>query len=585
MTRKPRARHPRPDPKRNGRPSRPSRNQNEQPATWQTDLAAGAERTDNRYCEAKPDPAKREIFARAVKRAWEKTAPYNPMDDAKASVELFGPPKPGTLDARLSDLRQRERELAAADEQARSERQSNLHGDGLNRQEPAPQGRRGFGDLSGLSKYSTETAAPAPLERTPKQKPHPFSEEKVEDMAHRLKPDVLSDDPDDHPLTAARAAPAAPPPPAMRQRILDSKGLAVGAIAGLTFGAYVAYQTLWADSGWNAEPAQLTLKAPNTVPAPDAASRRAPDRAVRTKHQMRLAVAPQTPGSDPKTLPVPPKPRLQAQVVPRDPAVIAPKTLAAVVPPPAPQPSPAARPAPAAPVQTLPPPPAPAPQAKSAPAPKPAPAVKLQPAAPKLPVIKTTPTVKLKPAPQAAQPPAPAVEPPPIVQAAPASPPPPVVRHAARKAPPGGNTIIVPQSATREDLIPPHVPGRDTGPPLKLNPTARAPKPGLTTQPVPSDAVSAMIAQADGHMKDGDISAARLLFEHAARRGNALAAFKLGQAYDPIVIEQAEVYGVLPDAALAKKWYEFAVKRGHGRAGPALGKLKSYLTRVDQFQN
>jgi hypothetical protein len=36
---------------------------------------------------------------------------------------------------------------------------------------------------------------------------------------------------------------------------------------------------------------------------------------------------------------------------------------------------------------------------------------------------------------------------------------------------------------------------------------------------------------------------------------------------------------------LAKKWYEFAVKRGHGRAGPALGKLKSYLTRVDQFQN
>ena len=41
------------------------------------------------------------------------------------------------------------------------------------------------------------------------------------------------------------------------------------------------------------------------------------------------------------------------------------------------------------------------------------------------------------------------------------------------------------------------------------------------------------IAKAEELLRQGDVSGARLLLEHASRQGSAVASFKLAETYDP----------------------------------------------------
>ncbi|MBV9562089.1 MAG: hypothetical protein JOY90_16830 [Bradyrhizobium sp.] len=71
-------------------------------------------------------------------------------------------------------------------------------------------------------------------------------------------------------------------------------------------------------------------------------------------------------------------------------------------------------------------------------------------------------------------------------------------------------------------------------------------------------------------MSDGDISAARLMFEQAAEAGSAAAAFALAETYDPAILRRKTVPH---DIALARSWYEKARDRGVSMAEDRLARL------------
>jgi TPR repeat protein len=64
----------------------------------------------------------------------------------------------------------------------------------------------------------------------------------------------------------------------------------------------------------------------------------------------------------------------------------------------------------------------------------------------------------------------------------------------------------------------------------------------------------------------GDLAAARLVLRRAANAGDAHAAMTLAGTYDPVVLEKLGVHGFVPDAAMARVWYEKAKKFGSAAA-------------------
>lgn len=56
----------------------------------------------------------------------------------------------------------------------------------------------------------------------------------------------------------------------------------------------------------------------------------------------------------------------------------------------------------------------------------------------------------------------------------------------------------------------------------------------------------------------GDVPAARLFFRRAANAGDPAAATAMGSTYDPDVLAQRFIRGIVPDAKEAQKWYEKA---------------------------
>lgn len=73
----------------------------------------------------------------------------------------------------------------------------------------------------------------------------------------------------------------------------------------------------------------------------------------------------------------------------------------------------------------------------------------------------------------------------------------------------------------------------------------------------------------------GDFSAARRFYLSSAQQGSAAAARNLGRLYDPSYLKQATLGGVDADPALARHWYEQAVKLGDAQAGPLLEALSA----------
>jgi hypothetical protein len=74
-------------------------------------------------------------------------------------------------------------------------------------------------------------------------------------------------------------------------------------------------------------------------------------------------------------------------------------------------------------------------------------------------------------------------------------------------------------------------------------------------------------------VENGNIGAARLMFQPAAEAGEAKAALALAQTYDPLVLEKMGAKGITPDVALAQRWYEKAKTLGATAAPESLARL------------
>ena len=71
--------------------------------------------------------------------------------------------------------------------------------------------------------------------------------------------------------------------------------------------------------------------------------------------------------------------------------------------------------------------------------------------------------------------------------------------------------------------------------------------------------ISVKIKIAEDLMANGDVAAARTMFQRAAEAGDAAAAFALAETYDPLVLSRLRLRGgIAPDVALARSWYERA---------------------------
>ena len=92
-------------------------------------------------------------------------------------------------------------------------------------------------------------------------------------------------------------------------------------------------------------------------------------------------------------------------------------------------------------------------------------------------------------------------------------------------------------------------------------PAASAPAPELSPEEL-----AALLKRGQQLAASGDIAAARLTLRPAAEARNAQAALALGATYDPVVLHSLGIFGVTPDAAMARGWYEKAKEYGSAEA-------------------
>ena len=84
-----------------------------------------------------------------------------------------------------------------------------------------------------------------------------------------------------------------------------------------------------------------------------------------------------------------------------------------------------------------------------------------------------------------------------------------------------------------------------------------SPKP--PTRPAVSGVeVAALLARGDWLFATGDVDAARLLYERAAEAGEAQGAVRLGESFDPVFLNRAQLRQTRPDAGMAVFWYRRA---------------------------
>ncbi|HEY4172473.1 MAG TPA: hypothetical protein VGM42_05550 [Rhodopila sp.] len=112
-------------------------------------------------------------------------------------------------------------------------------------------------------------------------------------------------------------------------------------------------------------------------------------------------------------------------------------------------------------------------------------------------------------------------------------------------------------------------------PVLPSRPEPAKPSPITSSQAVPAPGSRAGILFTRGVDAElrGNISGARRFYLGAAEQGDAAAARNLGRLYDPAYLKKTALGGVDPDPALARHWYERAVKLGDPEAGLLLEAL------------
>lgn len=90
------------------------------------------------------------------------------------------------------------------------------------------------------------------------------------------------------------------------------------------------------------------------------------------------------------------------------------------------------------------------------------------------------------------------------------------------------------------------------------------------------------VQRADEYRSKGQIADAQLLYFFAARKGDAQAAFKLGELYDPNHFEAQSSLTGEPDAFQAFKWYTAAKNGGVSEAQARLDALHMWAEKAAQ---
>jgi hypothetical protein len=91
-----------------------------------------------------------------------------------------------------------------------------------------------------------------------------------------------------------------------------------------------------------------------------------------------------------------------------------------------------------------------------------------------------------------------------------------------------------------------------------------------------SPEIATLIERGSGFLKRGDLASARLLLRRAAEAGSANGALMLGSTFDPLIIQQLGVIGIVPDVASARQWYQKAAELGSDVASQRLADLKGH---------
>ena len=86
--------------------------------------------------------------------------------------------------------------------------------------------------------------------------------------------------------------------------------------------------------------------------------------------------------------------------------------------------------------------------------------------------------------------------------------------------------------------------------------------PAAKLPPLASKDENLLLGRANEMMRRGDITGARLLFEHLANRDSGVAAFALAQSFDANYLRKLPVRGLSPDQTRADYWYRRAGELG-----------------------
>ncbi len=105
-------------------------------------------------------------------------------------------------------------------------------------------------------------------------------------------------------------------------------------------------------------------------------------------------------------------------------------------------------------------------------------------------------------------------------------------------------------------------------------PRPASPAPSKSLSPQQRDQLSALVKKADDQMAVGNVSAARLLYRHAAENGLAEAALALAASFDEAELQKLRVRGGgLADPQQARHWYQKAQELGAPEARERLQRL------------
>jgi hypothetical protein len=192
--------------------------------------------------------------------------------------------------------------------------------------------------------------------------------------------------------------------------------------------------------------------------------------------------------------------------------------------------------------------------------PDPAPLTDAAPIVAAVPAPDTTPTV-------APPDPAPLTEVAPIVAAAPAPDTTPTV------APPDPAPLIeaVPIVAAAPAALMP-----DTAPTVAMIGPATPPaEPVASTLKISAGEISSLLTRGDSLFGGRDVTSARLYYERAADAGDAQAALRLGETYDPAFLALARLNEVRGDPVVATRWYRRARELGNPEAEILLKSLRA----------